>query len=112
MDFSTFQEVVRAGTPFDTGYMMTNGWAYFDTPYQFVAIANETGVPYIVYNEDGTIYSKKNKGFISKGITGQLNQITYSEQLGLPYSFKEQDNTLRDRRNDMLVSMGVLEVRR
>lgn len=110
MDFNTFQNVVRAGTPFDTGYMMTNGWAYFDTPYQYVAIANINTVPYIVFNELGTIYSQKNKGFISKGIVGQLNRITQSEILGLPYSYKETNDLLRDRQNDLLVSQGVLEV--
>ena len=112
MDFGTFQKVIMAGTPFDKGVMMQQGWAYFDTPIQFIAIANTNGVPYIVYNEEGTIYTQKNKGFISKGLTGQLNHITWSEQLGLPYTYEETNKTLRQRRNSIMQSMGVLGVSR
>lgn len=112
MDFNTFQNVIRAGTPFDKGNMMENGWAYFDTPYQFIAIANTNGVPYIVFNEEGTVYSQKNKGFIRNKLTGQLNHITQSEQLGLPYSYKETNKTLANRRNSIMLSKGVLGVTR
>lgn len=109
MDFNTFQQEIRALTPFDTGNMMTNGWAFFDTPYQYIGIANTQAVPYIVYNEEGTIYTTKNKGFISQKITGRLNAITQSEILGLPIDYNETSETMK-KRNDILVSQGVLEV--
>lgn len=109
MDFATFQNVIMAGTPFRTGNMMSNGWAYFDTPYRYEAHANINAVPYIVFNEEGTIYTQKNKGFISQGIVGQLNHITWSETLGLPYSYENTDKTLASRRNSMLMAMGAVQ---
>ena len=109
MDFNTFQQEIRYLTPFDNGNMMINGWAFFDTPYQYVGIANVNAVPYIVFNEEGTIYTTKNKGFISEKITGRLNEITQSEILGLPYQ-SNANETVQKRQNDMLVSKGVLEV--
>jgi hypothetical protein len=109
MEFNTFQNVVKAGTPFDKGQMM-DSWLFYDTPYRFVAQADIARTPYFVYNEEGTIYTTKNKGFISKGIVGQINQITYSENLGLPYSYEETNKTLANRRNKLLEQMGVLEV--
>ena len=108
MDFNTFQNVVRAGTPFDKGNMMENGWKYFDTPYKYVAIADTFTVPYIVYNEEGTIYTQKNKNFIREGIMGQLMHISQSETLGLPYSYKETNKTLAQRRLSLMENAGVI----
>lgn len=108
MDFPTFQSIVMAGTPFRTGNMMSNGWAYFDTPYRYEAHANVNAVPYIVFNEEGTIYTTKNKGFISKGIVGQLNYASWSETLGIPYNYEESNKIVKDRRNSMLLAMGTV----
>ena len=109
MLFNEFMLIVQSGTPFDTGQMM-DSWAFFDTPYQYVAIADVNRTPYFVFNEEGTIFSTKNKGFIKNGIVGQINNALYSEQLGLPYSYEEANKTLADRRNSLLLSQGAIEV--
>ena len=107
MDFNTFQGTVKAGTPFDTGQMM-DSWLFYDTPYQFVAQADIARTPYFVFNQEGTIYTQKNKGFIDR-IVGEINYITYSENLGLPYDYSEINDTL-DQRNTILQQQGALEV--
>lgn len=107
MQFNTFQNVVKAGTPFDKGQMM-DSWLFYDTPYQFVSQADIARTPYFVYNQEGTIYTQKNKGFIDR-IVGQINYITYSENLGLPYSFADVDATLQNR-SEILAQLGALEV--
>ena len=109
MLYSQFITIVQSGTPFDKGQMM-DSWAFFDTPYQYVAIADVSRTPYFVFNEEGTIYTQKNKGFISKGIVGQINNALYSEQLDLPYSYEEANKTLAQRRNSILMSQGAIEV--
>lgn len=106
MDFTTFENVIRANMPFDTGNMFTNGAVMFDTPYQYVAIYNTNGVPYIVFQEEGTRFFKGNKGFISKRTVGQINRITQSELLGLPYDYKETNTTIADRNNEMMMATG------
>lgn len=108
MEYAQFQNIVRSGVPFDTGNMYQNGMDFFDTPYYYRASFNINRVPYIVYNEEGTIYTKKNKGFISRGIVGAINRATYSETLGLPFAYSGYNNTVAKRNNEILVSMGVM----
>lgn len=109
MLFNEFIVIVKSGTPFDKGQMQES-WAFFDTPYQYVAIADIQRTPYFVYNEEGTVYTQKNKGFIRNGIVGQINNALWSESLGLPYSYEEANKTLADRRNSMLLGQGAIEV--
>lgn len=107
MDFNTFQNTVKAGTPFDSGQMM-DSWLFYDTPYQFVAQADVARTPYFVFNQEGTIYTQKNKGFIDR-IVGEINAITYAENTGVRLDYSIVDDTL-DQRNTILQQMGALEV--
>lgn len=109
MEYSKFTKIVRAGTPFATGKMM-NSWRFFRTPLYDVAIADVDTTPYFVFNEEGTIYTQKNKGFISNGIVGQVNMAHWSEDLGLPYSEEPTNKTLQARNNEMLLGIGAIEV--
>ena len=67
----------------DTGYMASNGAEFFDTPYELVAIYNTNRVPYIVFQEEGTRYYNKNKGFITTKADGKINRFIQSDILGL-----------------------------
>lgn len=106
MDFATFQNVVRANMPFDTGNMYNNGAVFFDTPYDFVASYNVRQVPYIVFQEEGTRFFSGNKGFIQNRTVGQINRITQSEILGLPYNYKETNTIIADRNNELMIGAG------
>ena len=108
MDFAQFQNIVRFNMPFDTGNMFSNGTDFFDTPYFYRASYNINRVPYIVFNEEGTIYTQKNKGFISQKTVGMINRATYSENLGLPFDTRPINNTIGQRNNQVLISMGVM----
>jgi len=109
MESKTFFGVVRANMPYDKGNMFMNGIDEFITPYYDLAAYNNDRVNYIRYNEEGTIYTKKNKGFISKKTVGMVNRIMWSENLGLPYDFSEIDETLAVRNNDILTKQGVID---
>lgn len=108
MDYTTFQNVVRANMPYDTGNMYQNGVAFFDTPYYYVAIYNTNQVPYIVFQEEGTRFFSGNKGFISKRTVGQILRIEQSEALGLPYDYRETNTTIANRNIDLMLTEGII----
>jgi len=108
MDYAQFINIIKANMPFDKGNMFNNGADYFDTPYFFKANYNNDRVPYIDYNEFGTIYTKKNKGFISQKTVGVINRATWSESLGLPFDNKPYNDEVATRNNSILEQMGVM----
>lgn len=106
--FQNFQDVINSQVPFDTGNMFQNGIDYFDTPEYYLASYNVYRVPYIIYNEMGTKYSVKNKGFISDKTVGLLNYITQQNSVGVQAIFGDIDNTIKER-NSILQSMGTMK---
>ena len=92
----------------DTGKMAREGAEFFETPNELVAIYNVTGVPYIVFQEEGTKYYDKNKGFIKNKAEGKINRFLWSEALGLPYDTTENDKVLLDNQDKLLVQIGGL----
>lgn len=108
LGYETFQSIVKVNMPFDTGNMYANGVVFFDTPYYYRAAYDINRVPYIVFNEEGTVYSQKNKGFISQKTTGAVNRAVQSIILGLPYNEKEISEEYSKRNNEILISQGVM----
>ena len=90
----------------DTGFMASNGAEFFETPYELVAIYNTNTVPYIVFNEEGTRYTQKNKGFISVKAEGKISRFIYSEALGIPYNKLENNQIILENNNKLMVELG------
>jgi len=107
--------IVLNNMPFDKGGMVSRGAYFFDTPYEITAIYNTGEVPYIIYQEEGFThylsgeFIDKNKGFISKKTTGQLNRYGWSVSLGLPFDVNENDDTLLNNQDKILEQMGVIQ---
>lgn len=92
-----------------SGYMASNGAEFFETPYELAAIYNVIGVPYIVYQEEGTYFYDKNKGFISTKAQNKIERYVWSQRMDIPYNKLENDQILLEDRNKMLVELGVVE---
>ena len=99
----------------DSGNMLRKGAEFFDTPTEIVIQYNITGVPYIIYQEEGFIHYltgkkvTKNQYFISKKTVGQLSMLGYSDVLGIEYNMLENDQTLLEDRNKMLEEIGATQ---
>lgn len=100
-------EIVLANIPIDTGFMARTAPAFFETPYEITVIYS--GVDYLEYNEEGTIYTQKNKGFISKKTTGLINRYGWSKSLGLPLDKTENNEALLENQDKLLEELGVIE---
>ena len=111
MDFLTFRNIIQANLPFDKGRMFATGVTYFDTPHYYRASYNINAVPYIVYQEEGTIYFKGNKGFITVDTAGHLNRAIQSEILGLPFpQHKAYEKVVAQRNNSIILTKGGMTV--
>ena len=102
-------EIVIGNMPIDKGNMRRNGAEFFDTPYELVAIYNTNGVPYIVFQEEGTRYFKGNQHFIRNNTVGQLNYLSWSESIGLPFDKTENNKNLLQYQDKMLEQLGVIQ---
>jgi|LGOV01.1.fsa_nt_gb ABC-type lipoprotein export system ATPase subunit len=109
MEFTQFANIIRGNMPYDKGNMFSNGVDFFVTPYYDLGAYNNNRVNYIRYNEEGTKYTKKNKGFISKKTVGMVNKATWSENLGLPFDSTEMNEEVAKRNNDLLLKQGAIE---
>ncbi len=109
METVAFFSIIKANMPFDKGNMFANGVDEISTPYYDLASYNNERVNYIRYNEEGTIYTKKNKGFISKKTVGMVNKAIWSDNLDLPFDYTEINETVAERNNSILIKQGVME---
>lgn len=79
--------------PYDTGYMFLEGAAFYETNNFLLCRYEITRVPYIVYNEEGTVYTQVNQGFIRDKTVGDLNLHASYKEAG----FRAPPNTLDER---------------
>ena len=75
------REVVKANTPYDTGYMFMFGARFNETDAYLSCYYDTTAVPYIVHNEEGH-RGNPNKGFISVKTVTALNAVNASINTG------------------------------
>ena len=101
-------EIILGNFPFDTGFMSRNGAEFFEDSEKITVIYNTTAVPYIVYNEEGTIYTTKNKGFITVRAEGKLNEYLTSQLLGLHYNKNKNNKTILERQHKLYVELGAV----
>lgn len=81
MNLGEFRDIVVSNMPYDTGFMFMAGASFFDTEHFMLARYDTDRVPYIIYNEEGTRFSTKNQGFISRKTVGALLYGTMSAGL-------------------------------
>lgn len=72
MDLETTRNVVVSNMPFRSGFMFVHGAKFYETEHYILTRYDLQAVPYIRYNEEGTIFTQKNKGFISQKTIGEL----------------------------------------
>lgn len=117
MEFQEWINIHQANLPFDKGGMFMKGIKYLDTPMFYRADYNVSGLPYIVYQEEGFTHwitkklVTKNQYFISRKTVGHINRAIQSDILGLPYpqhkAFGEQT---AQRNNSILLSQGGMTI--
>ena len=92
--------------PYDTGYMFLAGARYFDNAHFMMAVYDTERVPYIVYNEEGTRFSTKNKGFISQRTIGALNRFGANPDANVMGKYQESNNR---RGSTNMIKQGALD---
>lgn len=100
------RSIVQAQMPYDTGFMFLAGAKYFETEHFLLTVYDTERVPYIVYNEEGTKYSDKNKGFISQQTVGALNKFGLSQDKSVLSRYEAYNN----RRGSLnMIKQGALD---
>jgi len=110
MALKEMRDIVQAQLPYDTGFMFLSGVSYFETNHFLMAIYDTSRVPYIVYNEEGTIYTQKNKGFISQKTVGAINRFGAYKNTGEHVNVLSQYQDLNNRRGSTnMIKQGALD---
>jgi hypothetical protein len=92
MNLQEFRSIIQAQMPYDTGFMFLAGARYYDTAHFQLAVYDTERVPYIIFNEEGTKYSTKNKGFISQKTVGALNRYALGGDKRVLSRYEEYNN--------------------
>ena len=101
--------VVTSNMPYDTGFMSLNGARFFETNAFLLCKYDIERVPYIVYNEEGTIYTTKNKGFIKQQTIGDLLRHAAYKNAGLQAPFDKLDKTVKRRASLDMIKQGAID---
>ena len=109
MNLSQFRALCLNEVPVDTGYMLTNGFIFYETPTTLRMDADITSVPYIVYNEEGTVFSTANQGFISQGMVGAINKAVVKEANGMDISPEHQNREEQIRKKSLIMNSGAIQ---
>ena len=108
MNLNEFRNICLAQVPVDTRYMLLNGFRFYETDLFLRMQADLEAVPYIYYNEEGTKFSTKNVGFISKKMVGAVNSALVKEAQGLPIDgYQTEEEKIR--KNVLQLQDGVIE---
>lgn len=95
--------------PYDTGFMSLAGAKFFDTNMFILVKYDIDRVPYIVYNEEGTIYTEVNKGFIRQKTVGDLMRHANYKKHDMQAPFTRLDERVKRRASTDMISAGALE---
>lgn len=108
MNLHEFRNVCLAEVPVDTRNMLLNGFRFYETDLFFRCQADLGAVPYIYYNEEGTVFTQKNKGFISNGMVGAVTRAFTMDANGQPHSiYQTSEESVRSK--VLQVESGVIE---
>ena len=109
MDLNTMRLVVTTDMPYDSGFMFMAGSKYYETEHFMLCKYDIERVPYIIYNEEGTIFSTKNQYFIRRKTVGDLmRHASYAEHGQRAPMLKLEERAKRMASNNM-IKQGTLE---
>jgi hypothetical protein len=106
MNLQEMRSIVQAQMPYDTGFMFLAGARYYETAHFLLTVYDTERVPYIIFNEEGTIYTDKNKGFISQQTVGALNRFGASQDKSVLSRYENYNNR---RGSTNMIKQGALE---
>lgn len=109
LTLNEFRMIVQDNMPYDTGYMFLNGARFFETDSYLLCKYDINRVPYIVYNEEGTIYTQKNKGFIKQKTVGALMQYAYYKSNNMRAPFNTLNERIKRRASTDMIKQGALD---
>lgn len=95
--------------PYDTGYMFLEGAAFYETNNFLLCRYEITRVPYIVYNEEGTVYTQVNQGFIRQQTVGDLNLHASYKEAGLVAPPNTLDERIKRRGSLNVIKQGAMD---
>lgn len=103
------RQVVVGCMPYDTGYMSLEGASFYETN-AFILVRYEiTRVPYIIYNEQGTIFTTKNQFFIRDKTIGALINAAAYREAGIRKPFDKLDEHVKRRGSFDMIKQGALD---
>lgn len=109
MNLEIMRLVVKTDMPYDTGYMFQNGASFYDTEHFLLCKYNTDRVPYIIYQEEGTIYSTKNQYFIKQKTMGDLMRHEAYAENGERAPLLKLDEEYKRKASKNMMSQGFLE---
>lgn len=101
------RNIVVSNMPYDTGNMFMRGARFIETDLYWQVVYDLNLVPYIYYQEEGTVHSTKNKGFISKKTENELQNLIAMRMNGMTEPYVPKNDNIRTRAQ--MVSAGVIE---
>jgi len=100
LSLSELKAIVDNYKPFDTGYLFMFGNRYNETPVMQVVVYDILTVPYIQFLEEGTKFSTRHQGFISKNTVNAINSATQQSVVAASKNVQSKSS---------MISQGVLE---
>jgi len=109
MNLNDFRNVALSQVPVDSRNMLLNGFRFYETDLFFRVVADLDAVPYIYYNEEGTVFTEKNKGFFSKKMKGAIESAFIKDSNGEDMTPLYTANEEAIRKDVSLANAGVIE---
>ena len=101
--------IVTNNMPYDTGFMFMSGSRYQENAHFMVAKYDTERVPYIVYNEEGTVYSTKNQYFIREQTVGDSMRHANYKDAGMQAPFTKLSENVKRRSSTNLLKQGAID---
>jgi hypothetical protein len=109
MNLATMRMVVTSNMPYDSGFMFTAGAKFFENEHFMLCKYDTERVPYIIYNEEGTIFSTKNQYFIRKQTMGDLMRHESYNEAGMQANEAKLDKAVKRKGSLSMISQGAME---
>lgn len=109
ISLSELRLIVTTNMPYDTGYMFLAGSRYFENEHYMLCKYDTERVPYIIYNEEGTVFSVKNRGFIARRTMGEINYIIQMRKAGGHTSLSGLTEIAKRRGSTNMIKQGAMD---
>ena len=95
--------------PYDTGFMFLEGASFYETENFLLCRYEISRVPYIVYNEEGTVYTTKNQYFIREKTVGDLLRHASYRQAGMQAPPETLGERVKRRGSTDVIKQGAMD---